>query len=129
MDGGGEGGWENHLVFLSQGSIQKEVAGLTSDLWQLFPQALPATASPLTVPDTPQPSGQGKQTKDLQGTDMEKSHRAQGGIRERESTTRTPTDPLTQVKADEILLSTSDSWPKENTNEFSIYNLLPRGLG
>lgn len=77
MDGESEGGWENYLVLLSQGSIQKEVARLTSDPWLLFPQALPATASPLTVPDIPQPSGQGTQTKDLQGAEVEKSHRAQ----------------------------------------------------
>ena len=59
---------------LPQGSIQKEGPALTSDQRQLFPLALPATASPPTVPDIPQPSGQGTQTKGLQGAESWGNH-------------------------------------------------------
>ena len=65
--GGGE--QENRPTLLPQGSIPREGAGLTSDQWQLFPLALPATASPPTAPDIPQPSGPGTQTKGLQGAE------------------------------------------------------------
>lgn len=64
-------------ILRSQGSIQKEVAVLTSDQRQLFPQSLPATASPLTVLDIPQPSEQGTQTRGLQAAELGKSHRIQ----------------------------------------------------
>lgn len=61
-------------ILRSQGSIQKRVAILTSDQRQLFPQSLPATASPLTVLDIPQPSGQGTQIRGLQAAESWGSH-------------------------------------------------------
>lgn len=68
------GGWKNCPILLPQESIQEEMAALTSDHQQLFPQALPATTSPLTVPDIPQPSGQETQTKGLQGAESWGNH-------------------------------------------------------
>ena len=49
--------------------IHPNTAGLTSGQRQLFPRRLPAIAFPLTAPDTPQPSGQGTQTRGLQGAE------------------------------------------------------------
>lgn len=65
--GGGE--QENCPTLLPQGATPSEVAGLTSEQWQLSPLVLPATASPLTAPGIPQPSGPGTQTKGLQGAE------------------------------------------------------------
>lgn len=71
------GRWKNCPILLPQESIQDEMAALTSDHQQLCPQALPATTSPLTVPDIPRPSGQETQTKGLQGAELGKSHKIQ----------------------------------------------------
>lgn len=97
------GGWENCPILSSQGSNQKGGAGLTSGLWQLFPRALPATASPLTVQDIPQPSGQGTLTKGLQGAELGKSH---GSVRDQGKEQYQPTHAtdllhqLQQMKSD-----------------------------
>lgn len=65
------GGWENCPYAFHR--IWKEAAELTSDPW-LFPQVLPATASPLIAPNIPQPSGRGTQTRGLQGAERWGNH-------------------------------------------------------
>ena len=94
----------------STGPIQREEAGLTSDQRQPFPPALPATASPLTAPGTPQPSGLGTRTKGLQRAE---------GCTVSEGAGRGEYEPSQGRILQTSLVKT----------KFSISNPLPRGLG
>lgn len=109
---------------LSPGSIQKAAATLTSDQWQLFPQALPATASPLTAPDIPQPSGQGTQTRGLQAAESLGNHTE---FSERSGKKRVLIQP-SQSKWN-FIQSLSDPWSKKYiyTTKFSISKQHPPG--
>lgn len=82
----------------STGPIQREEAGLTSDQRQPFPPALPATASPLTAPGTPQPSGPETQTKGLQGEERWAVSKGVGRGEHEPSQGRIPQTPLVKRK-------------------------------
>lgn len=117
------GGWKNCPILLPQESIQEEMAALTSDHQQLFPQALPATTSPLTVPDIPQPSEQETQTKGLQGAESWRNHTGFSEGAGKNSTT------LTKPKQTKSYLIPQRSLVGKNTTKFSVSNLLPQGPG
>lgn len=93
------GGWGRGLSNArSTEPIQRGEAGLTSDQRQPFPPALPATASPLTAPGTPQPSGLGTRTKDLQGAEKWAVSKGAGRGEYEPSQGRIPQTPLVKRK-------------------------------